>query len=156
LTLGNALNGLMNVPYSLMLAQGWTKWIVAQTLIASAVVAPVLYWVVPHYGAISAALLWVAINAVVIFTLIIPHHSRMMPGQMKAWYVDDTIIPVIVAVAISGVGYALVTMTRASTSPIAVLAIGSAFALLAMVGACFAAPSLRPLALQFTTRRHSS
>jgi hypothetical protein len=144
----------MNVPYSLMLAQGWTKWIVAQTLIASAVVAPTLYWAVPLYGAASAALLWVAINAVLIFTLIIPHHSRMMPGQMKAWYVDDTIIPVIAAVAISGVGYALVTMTRASLSPITVLAIASAFAVMATIGACLATPSLRPLALQLVTRRH--
>lgn len=154
LTLGNALNGLMNVPYSLMLAQGWTKWIVVQTLIASAVVAPTLYWAVPQYGAVSAALIWVAVNAVLILTLIIPHHSRMLPGQMKAWYVNDTIIPVIVAVAISGVGYAFVTMTRASTSPLAVLAIASTFAIMATLGACLAAPSLRPLALRFVSRRY--
>ncbi len=144
LALGNAVNGLLNVPYSLMLAQGWTKWIVAHSLIASAVVAPVLYWAVPLYGAIAAALLLIAINVIMLFTLIIPHHVRMMPGQIKTWYIDDTLIPAAVAIALSGAGFGWVTTMRSDYSAASILAIAAVFLILSTLGAAYSAPLLRP------------
>ncbi len=155
LALGNALNGLLNVPYSLMLAQGWTRWIIAHSLIASAVVAPVMYWAVPVYGAIVAALVLIAVNLIMLFTLIIPHHARMMPGQMKIWYVNDTIIPTAVSVAISGVGYAIVVAVRHHYAPVLVLAIAVLFAVLSTLGACLVAPAIRPSLHRFIAKHIS-
>jgi O-antigen/teichoic acid export membrane protein len=152
LAFGNAINGLINVPYSLMLAQGWTKWIVAHSLIASAIVAPVLYWTVPLYGAVAAALMLIAINVIMLFTLMIPHHTLMMPGQIKIWYVKDTVVPVAVAVAISSAGFGCVIAMREQGSSVLVLVIAGAFALLSTLGAGVMAPSLRPFVRRLVTR----
>jgi O-antigen/teichoic acid export membrane protein len=155
LALSNALNGLLNVPYSLMLAQGWTKWIIAHSLVASVIVASMLYWTVPLYGAIAAALVLVALNGTMLLTIIIPHHVRMMPGQMKTWYVNDTIIPVVVSTAISGVGYAIIAALQQHRSTVLILAIAVLFAVLSTLGASFVAPAIRPFLLRFVAKRTS-
>ncbi len=155
LALSNAINGLLNVPYSLMLAQGWTKWIIVHSLIASVIVAFMLYWAVPLYGAVASASILVVLNCIMLFTIIIPHHVRMMPGQVKIWYVNDTIIPVAVSVAISGVGYAIVVAVRHHYSAGLVLVVAVFFAVLSTLGACLVAPAIRPLLRRFIAKRAS-
>ncbi len=147
LTIGNVLNGLLSVPNGLMLAQGWTKWVATQNIVASLVIAPTLLWTVPLYGGIAAALLWGTINATMIFTLVVPHHLRRMPGQIKAWFIQDTIVPACATISISGIGYVLIYSLKLQFSAVSTLAIASIFALGAMIVAALAAPLMRPYLL---------
>ena len=62
LALGTLCNGLMNLPYLLQIACGWTSLTVWKNALATAVVVPALLWAIPRYGAIGAATVWLALN----------------------------------------------------------------------------------------------
>jgi O-antigen/teichoic acid export membrane protein len=90
---GMALNGLMNVPYALMLAFGWTRLNIAANLIAVFTIAPLEYVVTARYGLIGAAAGWVALNAGYVCFLIPVMHRRVLRGQKGRWYVVDVALP---------------------------------------------------------------
>ena len=52
LTVGTALNGLMNVPYALQLAHGWTKLAFYGNCIAIIILAPAVVLLATHFGAV--------------------------------------------------------------------------------------------------------
>src|SRR5450759_1558403 len=78
LVLGNFLHGLMHMPYQLQLAQGWTSLTIKTNIIAVVVLIPAIFWVVPRYGGVGAAWIWVALNAgyVLIAILVTPVSYR--------------------------------------------------------------------------------
>jgi O-antigen/teichoic acid export membrane protein len=83
----------------MQLASGWTKLIVKMNLIAVAVLAPTLFLVVPKYGAIGAAWVWVALNAGYLLFGIYFMHLRLLPSEKWRWYGRDVIAPASAAAA---------------------------------------------------------
>lgn len=93
LIIGTALNGMMNIPYALQLAHGWTKLSIISNIIAIAVLIPTLLVVVPRYGAVGAAAVWVMLNTgYVLFNLPIVH-AKLLRGELKQWIIRDFGIP---------------------------------------------------------------
>jgi hypothetical protein len=92
----------------------------------------------------AAAWLWVAINATMIFTLVIPHHRSRMPGQAKAWVMQDTLLPAFIAIGISCVGYILILAATPPLSVVSTLAIAFIFAAISTVGAAWGAALIQP------------
>lgn len=86
LAAGAAFNGLMNLPYALQLAHGWTRlalWVNGITLL---VMVPLTFWLARKFGMIGPAGAWLAINAVN-FLLIVPViHRRLLPSVTVHWY----------------------------------------------------------------------
>jgi O-antigen/teichoic acid export membrane protein len=97
LALGTCFNSLMMIPYQMMLAHGWTSLSVKVNIIAVSVLVPAILWVVPRYGAIGAARLWVALNAGYIMFTIPLMHRKILRGEKWTWYGRDVVVPLAAA-----------------------------------------------------------
>ena len=100
LVAGTALNGLMNLPYALQLAHGWTRLTVGANLVALILGIPFCIWAVGHYGIIGAAYLWLAINFGFVAIAIPLMHRRFLQGEMAKWYLRDILPPFITTSAV--------------------------------------------------------
>jgi O-antigen/teichoic acid export membrane protein len=100
LALGTFLNALMWMPYQCQLAHGWTSLTLKINLVAVVVLIPAIFWVVPRYGALGAAWIWVALNAAYVLIAIQLMHRRLIPKEKWRWYFDDLLLPISGAIGI--------------------------------------------------------
>ncbi len=140
LVIGTALNGLMNLPYALQLAHGWTSLAFYTNLISVSILIPLLVVATSHYGALGAAAVWIALNSgYVLISLQIMHH-RLLKGEQWRWYFQDVGLPMVAALSVIGVGRLLI---QDSTPFLSVLG-GIAIMLpLALTSAALAASQIR-------------
>ncbi len=115
LALGTLCNGLMNLPYMLQLAHGWTGLAVRVNFVAVILVVPLILWAVPRYGAIGAAGAWLALNAS--YVLICAHlmYRRLLPDAKWRWYRQAILRP-LAAGGFAGVALTLTLPATASRS----------------------------------------
>jgi len=101
LALGTFLNCLMWVPYQMQLAYGWTSLTVIINSIAVAILIPAIFVMVPNYGPIAAAWIWVILNGS--YCLIGVHfmYLRILKTEKWAWYIQDVIMPLSAASAVA-------------------------------------------------------
>ena len=99
LAFGTLLSGFIGIPYQMQLAYGWTKLIIKMNFVAVALLVPMLFLVVPRYGGIGAAWVWVALNAGYLLFGIHFMHSRLLPSEKWRWYGRDVIVPTSAALA---------------------------------------------------------
>lgn len=94
LAFGTLCNGLMNSSYLLQIAHGWTGLTVWKNLLAILIVVPALFWAIPKYGAIGAAIIWASLNLG--YLLLEPNivFLRLLKGYKWRWYKTGVIIPV--------------------------------------------------------------
>ena len=104
LTIGTALNGLMNVPYALQLAAGWTKLALYQNMVSSALLIPLLFWATGRYGAVGAAVIWITVNLGYVLIGVQIMHTRLLHGEKRAWYVQDVGLPLAGALSVALIG----------------------------------------------------
>ena len=97
LALGTFLNGLMWIPYQMQLAYGWTSLAIKINLVAVLFLIPVLFWVVPVYGAMGAAWVWVVLNLGYCIIGIHFMFRRILKEEKWKWYFNDIIVPFSVA-----------------------------------------------------------
>lgn len=99
LVAGTALNGLMNIPYALQLAYGWTRlamWLNATSLLIG---IPFCLWAVHEHGTAGAALLWLLANLASVLIGIPLMHRRLLRGEMATWYWRDNLPSILAALA---------------------------------------------------------
>lgn len=101
LTMGNALNGLMHLPYALQLAHGWTKLAFYQNVIAVIVLAPVIYFATLGWGAAGAAVVWIVLNMGYMLIGIHMMHRRLLNKEKWRWYFSDVLKPIAAVVTLS-------------------------------------------------------
>jgi O-antigen/teichoic acid export membrane protein len=101
LALGTLLNCMVLVPYQMMLAHGWTSLTMGFAIVAVAVVVPAILWVVPKYGPIGAAWIWVILNSGHLIVTIPLMHRRLLPGDKWRWYREDVAVPLIGAATVA-------------------------------------------------------
>lgn len=99
LVAGSAINGLMNVPYAMQLATGWTMLTIRTNIIAVLVLAPLTWWLTKKFGAAGGALAWFALNLG--YLLLTPHlmHRRLLPSEKLRWYLESILVPAAACVA---------------------------------------------------------
>ena len=103
LALGTLLNGLMWIPHQLQLAYGWTALAIRTNAIAAACMVPLLFWLVPRYGAIGAAWAWVGLNLGYLAFTAQFMHRRLLVGEKWRWYFEDVATPLVAAAAVAAV-----------------------------------------------------
>jgi len=91
LVAGSALNGLMNVPYALQLAHGWTRLAMQLNAASLLLGIPFSIWAVRAHGTAGAASLWLLANLVSVLIGIPFMHRRLLRGEMATWYLKDNI-----------------------------------------------------------------
>lgn len=99
LIIGNACNGIMNMPYALQLAVGWTKLAFWVNVGAIVILVPAIWWAAMHYGAIGGAAVWAFLNFGYIVLTPQIMHRRLLPRDKRIWYTYDVVVPVMVCVA---------------------------------------------------------
>ena len=140
LAAGSMLNGMMTLPYFLQLAAGWTGLTIRVNVVAILLVAPALVVFVPRYGAIAAALTWLALNAGYAVVVVPLMHRRLLRGEQRRWYVAD-VMPPLLAATLVGLLWRLVGPVSASGLR-GWLWVGTAGVSILACAAC-AAPDLR-------------
>jgi O-antigen/teichoic acid export membrane protein len=100
LVLGSFLNGLVWVPFRCQLAYGWTSLVVRANALAVLLLIPAIFWVVPRFGAVGAAWVWVMLNAGYVLFLVQLMHRRVLPREKLRWYGRDTALPAGAALAV--------------------------------------------------------
>lgn len=93
LAAGTLCNGLMNLPYMLQLAYGWTGLAVGVNSAAVVLVVPAIAWAVPRYGVIGAAAAWLVLNAAYLVVVANLMHRRILPQEKWLWYRNSIFLP---------------------------------------------------------------
>lgn len=100
LAIGSMLNGIMTLPYFLQLAAGWTTLTIRVNLVSVCFVVPLLLLLVPIYGGMGAAWIWLCLNAGYVFIAVPLMHRRLLRGQLSCWYLEDIAPPVLAATVV--------------------------------------------------------
>lgn len=153
LALGSFFNCLMWVPYQMQLAAGWTSLTIAINTISAAIFVPLILWLVPLYGSVSAAWIWVGINGGYCVIGIQFMYRRMLTTEKWAWYRTDVIIPVTAACVSTVLARLAFPSHSGRAAGMIILAI---VATLALVSSAVAAPLVRQQALGLLARRFRS
>jgi O-antigen/teichoic acid export membrane protein len=104
LVLGTALNGLMNLPYALQLACGWTSLGLRINIFLIATMVPAIFFMASRYGPIGAAAVWVALNSIYMLIGVPLTHHRLLKGEAGRWFIEDFGLPLLgVAIVAGGV-----------------------------------------------------
>ena len=141
LVIGTALNGLMNLPFALQLAYGWTKLAFYVNLGAIIILGPMIFFMTAHYGAVGAALVWVFLNSGYVLISIRLMHHRLLKGEQWRWYLEDVGLPLAASLGVVGLGcYMMGTDQMPLLNMIVSLTIIS---VTAFTAAAFAAPLIR-------------
>jgi len=93
LVAGTFLNGLMHIPYLMQIAHGWTRLTIQVNTVAVLILVPAIFWLVPIYGPVGAAWIWVALNTGYVIIAIQLMHRRLIPSEKWRWYFADVLLP---------------------------------------------------------------
>ncbi len=140
LALGTFLNCLMWIPYQLQLAHGWTSLSIRINTVAVVLLVPAILWVVPIYGAIGAAWVWVTLNTGYLVFGIYFMHRRLLPTEKWLWYRQDIVIPLSATIAAALLCRWVIPIGLGRVSEFAVMIVGSGCVLIV---AAVAAPLVR-------------
>lgn len=105
LAAGWMCNALMNPPYMLQIAYGWTSFAVWMNAIAVALLVPAIFYITPRYGVIGAASIWAMLNASYVLVAIHFMHIRLLKEEKWHWYLKDVLFPCISALGIVSVSW---------------------------------------------------
>jgi O-antigen/teichoic acid export membrane protein len=144
LILGNAMNGLMNVPYAVQLAHGWTRLAFYSNIVAIALCVPLTYFLSVRYGAPGGASVWVLLTLGYLVASLPLFHRKLLRGRLQYWYLVDLGAPAAAALLVVGMARGLIPLP---TSALGVLLVLAAVGVAAVAAAVMAAPQLRPLVL---------
>jgi O-antigen/teichoic acid export membrane protein len=100
LVAGNAINGLLNVPYAVQLAYGWTSLSLWTNVVAIAVFAPMIYFFSVNLGGFGGALAWLLISLAITVCSIAIMHSKRLKGHQWQWYSKDVGMPALAVLII--------------------------------------------------------
>jgi O-antigen/teichoic acid export membrane protein len=109
LFIGTALYNLLDVPYALSIAYGWTRLIFFQQLFSVLVLTPLMVILSIRFGGVGAALTKVILSLLYL-VFIPPIVYRKLPvlqGGLRRLYVIDTGIPLLAVLIVAGIGYML-------------------------------------------------
>ena len=138
LVIGSALNGLMNLPYALQLAYGWTSIGLKITISLTIVVIPALWFMATHYGPVGAACVFVGLQAINMLVGLPFTHRRLLRNELRKWLLQDVGPPLAGSILIVGLARFLITNRISSLGTLAEL-------LAVLLTALLAAVSLAPL-----------
>lgn len=102
LVIGTTFNGLMNLPYVLQLASGWTKLAFYVNTISVLVLAPMIVALATRFGPLGAASAWLILNSTYILISVQIMHRRLLPTEKWRWYIQDVGIPLAIALTTTG------------------------------------------------------
>ena len=101
LIIGAALNALMQVPYALMLAHGWTSLPMALNLGAVVLLGPSLIVAINRYGTVGAAMVWLVLNVGYLLVGAPLMYRRLLASERRQWFRHAVAAPVAAVAGVS-------------------------------------------------------
>jgi O-antigen/teichoic acid export membrane protein len=141
LTVGTALNGLVNVPYTLSLAGGRPDLVVKTNIVLIVLLVPLTILGANWYGGVGASMGWLILNVLYILFFINAVHKQFLTDEKLDWFFKDTAPVFIVSFLISGISYILFNKMIASVWLL--VAIGCTFVLAVLGSMMMVFPKLR-------------
>jgi O-antigen/teichoic acid export membrane protein len=102
LAIGTMLNAMMNIPFALQLAYGWTRLGLFINLALLIIILPLLVVLAGVYGTVGAAAAWAILNFAYVLVGIPLTHSRLLVGEARSWLEQDILPAVAVSILIVG------------------------------------------------------
>lgn len=93
LVVGSFLNSLSYLPYQIQIAHGWISLLIKTNTIIILTLIPLIFWIVPRYGAEGAAWIWVVLNAGYVLISTQFMHRRLLQNEKWRWYFVDVVLP---------------------------------------------------------------
>ena len=109
LAIGNALNGLMHMPYALQLANGWTRLAFYSNLFAVIVLVPAIIIATTHWGPTGAAGTWIILNGGYLLVSVQLMHYKLLKTEKWKWYIYDVGKPLLLVLAVVVTGRLLLS-----------------------------------------------
>jgi O-antigen/teichoic acid export membrane protein len=144
LALGTLLNGLMNLPYMLQLAHGWTRLSIQINSVAVLVMLPLSAWAVHHHGAVGAAAAWAGLNASYVVIGAQLMHRRILPQARWPWYRHAVFQPLLTSAVVTAM---LRWLMPLPTTRWTALVLCAAAGLTLLLSTASSLPNLRPALL---------
>jgi O-antigen/teichoic acid export membrane protein len=123
LIVGYALNGLMTMPYALQLAVGWTRLAFFTNAISVCLLVPSIIWLNERFGMIGAATAWPLLNAGYLLIAVPLMHRKILPHDLRRWYLSDVGPALLVNGALAAAALALPAAAASPTGLARVLAV---------------------------------
>lgn len=152
LALGYMLNVMMWMPYQAQLAYRWTGLALRINLVAVLVLVPALLWAVPRYGAISAAAVWVLLNAAYVLIGVHLMHRKILKTEKWRWYGQDLALPLASAGGAVLVLHWLVERIGPISGKLAEIAVLAGISAVTLIAAILGAPIVRAHGLRMLRR----
>jgi O-antigen/teichoic acid export membrane protein len=140
LVIGTAINGIMQVPYALQLAFGWTRIGLLIRMCQVFAFLPLLILMATRYGGIGAACVWLLLNIVYLAVGIAWTHRRLLSGDAWRWLILDVGLPAAVAV---GAVWALKHLLSTSSGRIVLMVELMGLVLAALLASMSVSPRMR-------------
>ncbi len=100
-------NGFTQIAWLLQLASGWVRLNLARNVVAVVLFLPAIYAAISLYGPWVGSVGFAILQAAFFATLVPLMHRRLLPTEMRAWYLRDTIGPMLLTCAILALSAAL-------------------------------------------------
>ena len=142
LVIGTALNGLMNLPYALQLAYGWTKLGLYINIFFIVTLVPLSIFMTMNYGAVGGASVWPMLNCFYMVIGVPLTHSRLLKGEGWQWLSLDVCFPLSATIMVLGPVRLLIDSPMSSRQTFLTLSISLLSAILV---AAITTPNLREL-----------
>jgi O-antigen/teichoic acid export membrane protein len=148
LVAGTTINGLLNLPYALQLAYGWTGLGFRVNVVAVCIIVPAVWYGGSRFGGVGAAAAWLALNIGYLTVGIPLMHRRVLRDQMWRWYGADLLPPFAAALAVGGAWRLMLGTFPDRVAGIALLVV---IALTSAAAAAMACPFPRSVVLDRVT-----
>ncbi len=103
LAAGTFLNALMQVPFYLQVAHGWTGLTIRMNIASLIFLIPALLLLVPRWGPAAAAWVWIALNLSFVCIQAPLMFRKILRSEQWRWYLDDLARPAVAAGLVLGV-----------------------------------------------------
>lgn len=121
LIVGNMIFSLAGMANHLLYAANRPGVSMRGYFLMAAFVVPGLFLTVPQFGAIAAALLWIAASCLYVVFVVTVMHRKLLRAHLGRWFLFDTLIPALAALSVVFCGHALISMDHPLLANIAIL-----------------------------------
>ncbi len=100
LAVGQLCYGLVQVPIQLQLSHGWIRLLLRLNIGVVFVQIVALVFIVPRFGLVAAASIWLVLNVAMLVLLLPRVHARLLTGELRHWVDRDVARPLGAALAV--------------------------------------------------------
>jgi O-antigen/teichoic acid export membrane protein len=93
LVVGSLFNSLSYLPYQLQIARGQIKGLFKIYLVIVLLFITFIIFVIPEYGVMGAAWVWLLVNGMYFFVVTYFTHKNFLSNLSLNWFIEDMLLP---------------------------------------------------------------